>query len=139
MLLNTSLNGMSIEEINLGMIARLKEQAGVHSEVISDVLDAVGGAIQLDDDLEIYTSGATNIFKYPELSDKLLPFLPDSYDSPMVHPPFFLFSFMKYGIELCHQSFQSLHDMLIIHSFRSDDSYRSRSKKCDREDSAGRR
>lgn len=70
MLLNTSLNGMSIEEINLGMIARLKEQAGVHSEVISDVLDAVGGAIQLDDDLEIYTSGATNIFKYPELSDK---------------------------------------------------------------------
>ena len=26
--------------------------------------------IQLDDDMEIYTSGATNIFKYPELSDK---------------------------------------------------------------------
>ena len=41
MLLNTNLNGMSIEEINLGMIARLKEQAGIHSEVISDVLDAV--------------------------------------------------------------------------------------------------
>lgn len=70
MLLNTSLNGMSIEEINLGMIARLKEQAGIHSEVMSDVLDAVANAIQLDEDLEIYTSGATNIFKYPELSDK---------------------------------------------------------------------
>ena len=42
MLLNTTLNGMSIEEINLGLIARL----------------------------QIYTSGATNIFKYPELSDK---------------------------------------------------------------------
>lgn len=69
MLLNTNLNGMSIEEINLGMIARLKEQAGIHSEVISDVLDAVANAIQVDD-LEIYTSGATNIFKYPELSDK---------------------------------------------------------------------
>lgn len=60
---------MSIEEINLGMIARLKEQAGIHSEVISEVLDAVAEAIQLDNDLEIYTSGATNIFKYPELSD----------------------------------------------------------------------
>ncbi len=69
MLLNTNLNGMSIEEINLGMIARLKEQAGIHSEVISDVLDAVANVIQVDD-LEIYTSGATNIFKYPELSDK---------------------------------------------------------------------
>ena len=26
--------------------------------------------IQLDQDMEIYTSGATNIFRYPELSDK---------------------------------------------------------------------
>lgn len=70
MLLNTSLNGMSIEEINLGLIARLKEQAGIHSEVVSDVLDAVADAIQVDDGMHIYTSGATNIFRYPELSDK---------------------------------------------------------------------
>lgn len=70
MLLNTTLNGMSIEEINLGLIARLKEQAGIHSEVIGNVLDAVADAIQIDEDMHIYTSGATNIFKYPELSDK---------------------------------------------------------------------
>lgn len=70
MLLNTTLNGMSIEEINLGLIARLKEQAGIHSKVISDVLDAVAEIIHVDEDMEIYTSGATNIFKYPELSDK---------------------------------------------------------------------
>lgn len=70
MLLNTTLNGMSIEEINLGLIARLKEQAGIHSNVISDVLDAVADIIHVEDDMEIYTSGATNIFKYPELSDK---------------------------------------------------------------------
>lgn len=70
MLLNTTLNGMSIEEINFGLIARLKEQAGIHSGVISDVLDAVADIIQLDSGMEIYTSGATNIFKYPELSDK---------------------------------------------------------------------
>ena len=70
MLLNTNLNGIAVEDINLGMIARLKEQAGIHSGVISDVLDAVANTIQLDNDLDIYTSGATNIFKYPELSDK---------------------------------------------------------------------
>ena len=69
MLLNTTLNGMSIEEINLGLIARLKEQAGIHSEVIGHVLDAVAEIIHVDNDMEIYTSGATNIFKYPELSD----------------------------------------------------------------------
>ena len=55
MLLNTSLNGMSIEEINLGLIARLKEQAGIHSKVISDVLDAVADIIHVEDDMEIYT------------------------------------------------------------------------------------
>ena len=70
MLLNTTLNGMAIEEINRGLIARLKEQAGIHSEVIGNVLDAVADAIQIDEDMQIYTSGATNIFKYPELSDK---------------------------------------------------------------------
>ena len=70
MLLNTTLTGMPIEEINLGLIARLKEQAGIHSEVVGNVLDAVADAIQVDEDMQIYTSGATNIFKYPELSDK---------------------------------------------------------------------
>ena len=70
MLLNTTLNGMAIEEINLGLIARLKEQAGIHSVVVGNVLDAVADAIQVDEDMQIYTSGATNIFKYPELSDK---------------------------------------------------------------------
>ncbi|MCI9516587.1 MAG: heat-inducible transcription repressor HrcA [Lachnospiraceae bacterium] len=69
-LLNTSLNGLTMEQINLGTIAKLKEQAGIHSEVVNSVLDAVAEAIRMDDeDLEIYTSGATNIFKYPELSD----------------------------------------------------------------------
>ncbi len=68
-LLNGSLNGLTLEQINLVTISRLKEQAGIHSEVVSSVLDAVAEAVQEDEDLEIYTSGATNIFKYPELSD----------------------------------------------------------------------
>ena len=70
MLLNTTLNGMAIDQITLGLIAKLKEQAGIHSGVISDVLDAVANVIQLEQDMEIYTSGATNILRYPELSDK---------------------------------------------------------------------
>ena len=71
LLLNTNLNGLPIQDINLGMIARLKEQAGIHSGVVGQVLDAVAATIHVDeDDLEIYTSGTTNFFKYPELSDK---------------------------------------------------------------------
>lgn len=68
-LLNTSLGGMSIDNINLAMITMLKEQAGIHSGLISDVVDAVADAIRPDEDLEIYTSGANNIFRYPELAD----------------------------------------------------------------------
>ncbi|WP_075720219.1 heat-inducible transcriptional repressor HrcA [Roseburia sp. 499] len=68
-LLNTSLNGLSVEQINLGTISKLKEQAGIHSNIVSDVLDALAGALQEDEDLEIYTSGTTNILKYPELRD----------------------------------------------------------------------
>ena len=68
-LLNSALNGLTIEEINLATIAKLKEQAGIHSELVNRVLDAVPESIQASqDELEIYTSGTTNIFKYPELS-----------------------------------------------------------------------
>ena len=68
-LLNSALNGLTIEEINLATIAKLKKQAGIHSELVNRVLDAVAESIQASqDELEIYTSGTTNIFKYPELS-----------------------------------------------------------------------
>ncbi len=69
MLLNTHLNGLPIEEINLGLIAALKQQAGIHSDIVGQVLDAVAEVIKEEEDLEIYTSGTNNIFKYPELSD----------------------------------------------------------------------
>ena len=68
-LLNTQLNGLSLEEINLGMIAAMKQQAGIHSEIVANVIDAVAEAIKADEDLEIYTSGTKNFFKYPELAD----------------------------------------------------------------------
>lgn len=68
-LLNSVLNGLSIEEINLAMIQNLKEQAGIHSELVGSVIDAVAEVIHSEDEVEIYTSGATNIFRYPEISD----------------------------------------------------------------------
>ena len=69
LLLNTQLNGLTVQKINLGLIARMKEQAGIHSQVVSDVMDAVAEALDVEEDVQVYTSGATNIFKYPELAD----------------------------------------------------------------------
>ncbi|MBR6257692.1 MAG: heat-inducible transcription repressor HrcA [Lachnospiraceae bacterium] len=69
-LINTHLNGLALEEINLGMITALKEQAGIHSSIVGNVIDALAMAIKGEEDLEVYTSGANNILKYPELADK---------------------------------------------------------------------
>ncbi len=68
-LLNTNLNGMALEEINLGTISMMKQQAGAHSDIVADVIDAIAEGIKAEEDLQIYTSGANNIFKYPELAD----------------------------------------------------------------------
>ena len=69
MLLNTNLNGLTVHDINLSLIARMKGQAGEFEGIIEEVLETVADTIEQDEELEIYTSGATNIFKYPELAD----------------------------------------------------------------------
>lgn len=69
-LLNTNLNGLALEEINLSMVMAMKQQAGMHSDIVADVIDAIAESIRAEEDLEIYTSGANNIFKYPELADQ---------------------------------------------------------------------
>lgn len=68
-LLNTTLTGLTLEEMNLGLVSRMESQAGEYNKFIKEVLDAIVETISSADNLKIYTSGATNIFKYPELSD----------------------------------------------------------------------
>lgn len=70
LILNTFLQGLDLTEMNMAVIQKMKEQAEQYSELITIVLDAVAEAISEEDDMEIYTSGATNILKYPELSDR---------------------------------------------------------------------
>ena len=70
-LLNTSLNGLSLSDINLSVIQKMKLAAGEHGDIIEIVLREVFEAIKGDEGgLEVYTSGATNIFKYPELASE---------------------------------------------------------------------
>ena len=69
MLLNTNLNGHSVHDINLTSITMMKEQAGEFDQVIEEVLSIIADTIEEDEDMAIYTSGATNVFNYPELAD----------------------------------------------------------------------
>ncbi len=69
-MLNTALNGLDFTEINLAIMQKIKEQAGEYGELASSILDCIAEVMAEEDNAEIYTSGATNILKYPELSDK---------------------------------------------------------------------
>ena len=69
MLLNTNLCGLAVEEITLGLIEGIKRNAGIHTAIINDVIDAAAEIVRGEEELKIYTSGANNIFKYPELAD----------------------------------------------------------------------
>jgi len=66
---NTFLQGLDLTDINLTVITKMKEQAGDYKDIINDILDAIMQAVNEEEDFEIYTSGTTNILKYPELSD----------------------------------------------------------------------
>lgn len=68
-LLNTFLQGASLEDINLEMIQTMKNQAGDYGVILDQILEGIVEAIHEAKQLEIYTSGATNILKYPELGD----------------------------------------------------------------------
>ncbi len=70
LLLNTQLNGLTIEEINLGMIKKT-ERTGRHPLRRDQPRCWMRWkpSQSVEEDVPVYTSGATNIFKYPELSD----------------------------------------------------------------------
>ena len=69
-MLNTSLAGLTAQEINLNTMTSITNQAREDADLLRNILNAVADAFASEESMEIYTSGATNIFKYPELSDK---------------------------------------------------------------------
>ncbi len=67
--LNTFLQGLDLAEINLEIIQNLKKQSEGMDSIVNNVLDAVAAALGEEEKIKVYTSGATNILKYPELFD----------------------------------------------------------------------
>ena len=69
-MLNAALSGLDFTEINMAIMQQIKEKAGDYGDLASSILDCVSEVMAEEDDSEIFTSGATNILKYPELTDK---------------------------------------------------------------------
>ncbi|MCR4717271.1 MAG: heat-inducible transcriptional repressor HrcA [Lachnospiraceae bacterium] len=68
-LLNTFLTGVSVKEIDLELVQTMKQQAGVYADILEHIFDGIIDAVRSATETEVYTSGATNILKYPELGD----------------------------------------------------------------------
>lgn len=69
-ILNTALNGLDVVEMNLAVIQQIKEQVNVHSAVVDSILEVIGKTLIDQEEGQVYTSGTTNILKYPELADR---------------------------------------------------------------------
>lgn len=69
-IINAALNGLDVTEINMAIMQEIKEKAGEYGDLASSILDCIAEAMSDEDTSQIFTSGATNILKYPELSDK---------------------------------------------------------------------
>lgn len=67
--INEHLYDLTLEQINLPLIQSIQSYADTNYEIVTKVLDAIFKTIQSIDETDIYTSGATNILKFPEFSD----------------------------------------------------------------------
>lgn len=69
MLLNDELNGLSVTDITEGRLAQLLARTS-YKETIKAIVNSIVNMLDINlGDTQIYTSGATNIFKYPELTE----------------------------------------------------------------------
>ena len=69
-MLNNHLAGLSLDQITTKVVTDMMVQSGSHEESVKCVIDTVVELIENDSESgEVFTSGAKNIFKYPELSD----------------------------------------------------------------------
>lgn len=67
--MNDQLHGLTINELNLDVINKLKNAYSEGREVVSKVIDVVFKTIQEVDKTDIKTYGTTNILRYPEFND----------------------------------------------------------------------
>lgn len=75
--LNRLLVGVSIEQISLELLVRLKNELNGYEEIFDSIIPVLHETLVIEDSGEIYTKGTTNIFDYPEYNniDKAKAFL----------------------------------------------------------------
>lgn len=65
---NSYLQGLNLDSISMSVMQNMKIQAGAYEEIVTLILDEIALILKEQDNPQIFTSGATNILKYPELN-----------------------------------------------------------------------
>lgn len=68
-LLNTFLQGVTVEQINIELMQTMKKQAGEYSDILESIFEGIVDAVKEAEEMKIYTSGASNILKFNEMLD----------------------------------------------------------------------
>ena len=69
LLLNTFLTGASVNEINIELMQAMRRQAGEYADILENVFEGIVDAVHQAEEMQIYTSGTSNILRYGELGD----------------------------------------------------------------------
>jgi len=67
--LNQHLTGLTIKEINRGLIDKMLGIFGNAAHILMPILGAISDMIQAEDDVRVFTSGVKNILAFPEFAD----------------------------------------------------------------------
>lgn len=67
--LNRELSNLTVREMDLPLIQKIKRQCPGESETMESLLDAISDTLVSKDEVDIFTSGTTNILNFPEFSD----------------------------------------------------------------------
>lgn len=68
-ILNDKLKGLTIEEINLGVISEIQNSVTGYSEIFNEIIPILYESLKNRKKGEIYLEGSSNIFNYPEYNE----------------------------------------------------------------------
>lgn len=68
LVINTFIQGLTLDEISLHLVNKMKSQAVGSEQLIMQVMDVLANVLSAEEETKVYTSGTTNILRYPELN-----------------------------------------------------------------------
>ncbi len=69
LVINTFIQGLTVDEISLALVNKMKSQAVGNEELLTQIMNVLVNVLMKEEETKVYTSGTTNILKYPELNE----------------------------------------------------------------------